>query len=190
MHLSGNSTALCPVRPPQTAIGRTAGTLLGSAPVPVAVFGVARPLPLISAIFNAKAQRRKDAKSFWFSLRPGVFASWRLITSPAKAPEGWRTPRRFARFGGQRSTRQRLGLRWPSTAFPSRTKPAHKFKHPLPRSSPKLPLAVTLISRGVASSFTSRRARLRWLWSLRANRVSPWYQSGPQFCRRARSGIW
>ena len=28
-------------RPPQTAIGRTAGTLLGSAPVPVAVFGVA-----------------------------------------------------------------------------------------------------------------------------------------------------
>jgi hypothetical protein len=29
------------VRPPQTAIGRTAGTLLGSAPVPVAVFGVA-----------------------------------------------------------------------------------------------------------------------------------------------------
>jgi hypothetical protein len=29
------------VRPPQTAIGRPAGTLLGSAPVPVAVFGVA-----------------------------------------------------------------------------------------------------------------------------------------------------
>jgi hypothetical protein len=26
---------------PQTALGRTAGTLLGSAPVPVAVFGVA-----------------------------------------------------------------------------------------------------------------------------------------------------
>src|ERR1035438_1116573 len=35
------SNVLCPVRPPQTAIGRTAGTLLGSAPVPVAVFGVA-----------------------------------------------------------------------------------------------------------------------------------------------------
>ena len=32
---------LCPVRPPQTAIGRPAGTLLGSAPVPVAVSGVA-----------------------------------------------------------------------------------------------------------------------------------------------------
>jgi hypothetical protein len=36
-----NSTALCPVRPPQTAIGRPVGTLLGSAPVPVAVSGVA-----------------------------------------------------------------------------------------------------------------------------------------------------
>jgi hypothetical protein len=36
-----NSNALCPVRPPQTAIGRPAGTLLGSAPVPVAVFAVA-----------------------------------------------------------------------------------------------------------------------------------------------------
>ena len=35
-----NTNALCPVRPPQTAIGRTAGTLLGSATVPVAVFGV------------------------------------------------------------------------------------------------------------------------------------------------------
>jgi len=33
--------ALCPVRPPQTAIGRPAGTLLGSAPVPVAVSTVA-----------------------------------------------------------------------------------------------------------------------------------------------------
>ena len=36
-----NSNALCPVRPPQTALVRPAGTLLGSAPVPVAVFGVA-----------------------------------------------------------------------------------------------------------------------------------------------------
>src|ERR1035437_10864051 len=35
------SNALCPVRPPQTAIGRPAGTLLGSAAVPVAVLGVA-----------------------------------------------------------------------------------------------------------------------------------------------------
>src|ERR1035438_6553701 len=26
---------------------------------------------------------------------------------PPKAPEGWRTPGRFARFGGHRSTRQR-----------------------------------------------------------------------------------
>ena len=36
-----HSNALCPVRPPQTAIGRPAGTWLGRAPVPVAVFGVA-----------------------------------------------------------------------------------------------------------------------------------------------------
>jgi len=39
-HNDRYSNALCPVRPPQTAIGRTAGTLLGSAPVPVAIFGV------------------------------------------------------------------------------------------------------------------------------------------------------
>ena len=54
---------------------------------------------------------------------------------PPKAPEGWRTPRRFARFGGHRSTRQRFGVRWPSTAFPPRAKPARNFKRPLPRSS-------------------------------------------------------
>ena len=35
------SNAHCPVHPPQTAIVRPAGTLPGSAPVPVAVFGVA-----------------------------------------------------------------------------------------------------------------------------------------------------
>ncbi len=54
---------------------------------------------------------------------------------PPKAPEGWRTPRRFARFGGHRSTRQRFGVRWPSTAFSSRTKLAYEFNRPLPRSS-------------------------------------------------------
>ena len=43
------------------------------------------------------------------------------ISRLSKAPEGWRSPRRFARFGGRRSTRQRLGLRWPSTAFSWRT---------------------------------------------------------------------
>ena len=54
---------------------------------------------------------------------------------PPKAPEGWRTPRRFARFVGQRPTRQRHGVRWPSTAFSPRMKPSYNFKHPLPRSS-------------------------------------------------------
>ena len=36
-----NATALCPIRPPQTAICRPAGSLPGSAPAPIAVFGVA-----------------------------------------------------------------------------------------------------------------------------------------------------
>jgi len=46
---------LCPVRPPQTAIGRPAGTLLGSAPVPVAVSGVA-PKTAIPTGLNHSAQ--------------------------------------------------------------------------------------------------------------------------------------
>ena len=54
---------------------------------------------------------------------------------PPKAPEGHRTPRRFAQFGSLRPTRQRLGVRWPSTAFPSSTKHDRNFKHALPRSS-------------------------------------------------------
>ena len=58
-----NSTALCPVRPPQTAIGRPAGTLLGSAPVPVAVSALApAAVDFRPPNFNAKAQRRRDAK--------------------------------------------------------------------------------------------------------------------------------
>ena len=44
-NLQLHTSAHCPVRPPQTVIGRTAGALPGSAPVPVAVFGLA-PLPL------------------------------------------------------------------------------------------------------------------------------------------------
>jgi len=44
-------------------------------------------------------------------------------------------PGRFARFGSHRPTRQRFGVRWPTTAFSSRTNPAHKSKRPLPRSS-------------------------------------------------------
>jgi hypothetical protein len=38
-------------------------------------------------------------------------------SSAGKAPGGWRSPRRFAQFGGHRQTRQRLGLRQPSAAF-------------------------------------------------------------------------
>jgi hypothetical protein len=36
---------------------------------------------------------------------------------PPKAPEGWRTTGRFAKFDRHRKTRQRPGLRWPSTAL-------------------------------------------------------------------------
>jgi hypothetical protein len=43
------------------------------------------------------------------------------LSAPAaiisRAPEGWRTPRRCARFMGHRFTRQRLGVREPPTAF-------------------------------------------------------------------------
>jgi hypothetical protein len=56
--------------------------------------------------FDATSSERLFPSSLW--VRGG------------KAPEGWRSPRRFARFGGQWKTRQRLGLRWPSTAFDSR----------------------------------------------------------------------
>ena len=50
-------------RPPQTAIGRPAGTLPGSAPVPVAVFAVA-PLPLkIAQPFMAGFTVRECSKS-------------------------------------------------------------------------------------------------------------------------------
>jgi hypothetical protein len=47
-----------------------------------------------------------------------------------KAPEGWRTPRRFARFVRRQHSRQRLGLRRPSAACPRRHEPssiAHRF---------------------------------------------------------------
>jgi hypothetical protein len=64
------------VRPPQTAFGRPAGTLPGSAPVPVAVFAVApAAVDFSPPNFNAKAQRRKGAKNSWFSC---ALASLRL----------------------------------------------------------------------------------------------------------------
>ena len=41
----------------------------------------------------------------------GEFKPSERVFALPKAPEGWRSPRRFARFGCHRSTRQRLGLR-------------------------------------------------------------------------------
>ncbi len=46
--------------------------------------------------------------------------AWKKICARAsanKAPEGWRSPKRFARFDCHRETRQRLGLRRPSAAL-------------------------------------------------------------------------
>ena len=55
------------------------------------------------------------------ALRPQPSTTLRLLASAValnrKAPEGWRTPGRFAQFASRRHTRQRFGLRWPSTAF-------------------------------------------------------------------------
>ena len=59
---------------------------------------------------------------------PGLADSrraWRPVTThprcrasvSSKAPEGWRTPGRFAKREACRTPRQRLGVRWPSTAF-------------------------------------------------------------------------
>jgi len=43
-------------------------------------------------------------------------APFRKIARP-KAPEDWRSPRRFARFASPAGSRQRLGLRRPSAAI-------------------------------------------------------------------------
>jgi hypothetical protein len=56
---------------------------------------------------------------FAFKILPGT--AFGQIKSPGfrrpKAPEGWRSPRRFAPFERHRQTRQRLGVRRPSAAF-------------------------------------------------------------------------
>jgi len=55
-----NSNLICPVRPPQTAIGRTAGTLLGSAPVPVAVFGNPKGIESYSPALTVRAGQARS----------------------------------------------------------------------------------------------------------------------------------
>jgi hypothetical protein len=50
-------------------------------------------------------------------LRLGVFATLRLIPSPAQSARGLAHSTTLHAFGSHRSTRQRLGVRWPSTAF-------------------------------------------------------------------------
>src|ERR1019366_23661 len=75
------------------------------------------------------------------SLRLGVFASLRLIPSPAQSARGLAQSKTLRAVRWSSATRQRLGVRWPSTAFPPRTKPAPNFKRPLPPrlNSKKLP---------------------------------------------------
>jgi hypothetical protein len=53
-----------------------------------------------------------------FNFNSREFVKMALLVHAVKAPEDWSTPRRSARFGNLRQTRQRLGVRWPSTAFP------------------------------------------------------------------------
>jgi hypothetical protein len=79
------------------------------------------------ASWSAAALRRFDIRpgmGFANSLRP---FGWRLRTD-GKAPEDWRTPRRFAHREPQPS-RQRLGVRRPSAAFP-RAPPKISASHP------------------------------------------------------------
>ena len=83
--------------------------------------------PIRSASPGRQTSKLSQPSSLLHPLRVGTTrAPLKKVSRPpisrlSKAPEGWRSPRRFARFGGHRSTRQRLGLRWPSTAFSWRT---------------------------------------------------------------------
>ena len=75
--------------------------------------------------------RGLPATSFFSAVRCGkLFASRMLLVRP-KAPSPLplcrRSPKSFAPFGGHRRARQRLGLRWPSTAFLSANKVPSPF---------------------------------------------------------------
>ena len=48
----------------------------------------------------------------------------------AKAPEDWRTPRRWRDHEACSTTRRRLGLRRPSAAFPSHNYETESCNHP------------------------------------------------------------
>ena len=106
---------------------------VGTCPVPVAVFSVApwqgwRAAPSAGPRFpvpGGQAVQNPLAKS---GKAPAGSAQ---RTDPTKAPEDWRTPRRFAPSGDHRSTRQRLGLRQPPAAFPRHAKYARDFKRPV-----------------------------------------------------------
>src|ERR1019366_3497496 len=54
------------------------------------------------------------------SLRLGVFASLRLIPSPAQSARGLAQSKTLRAVRWSSATRQRLGVRWPSTPFPPR----------------------------------------------------------------------
>ena len=51
--------------------------------------------------------------------RPAI-GSWRLIPAAVQSARGLAHSKTLRAFGGSRSTRQRLGQQWPSTAFSSR----------------------------------------------------------------------
>ena len=64
-----------------------------------------------------------------------------------KAPEGWRTPRRFAWLVCHRSTRQRFELRWPSTAFSWRSNSQSSFVPPKSNPGPASRCSAAFSSR-------------------------------------------
>jgi hypothetical protein len=62
-----------------------------------------------------------------------------------KAPEDWRTPGRFARFESKRISRQRRGVRWPSTAFRRTTEEFEQQSNQATKSW------IMVVSRGMAA---------------------------------------
>ena len=65
-------------------------------------------LRIHSHTFCSRMKRRREQ-------RPGK--RLRVICFVSKAPEGWRTPGRFARFVAHPNSRERPGVRRPSAAF-------------------------------------------------------------------------
>ena len=99
-----------------------------------------------------------------------------------KAPEDWRTPGRFANCRGFWSARQRLGLRWPSTAFPSAVRrDSFVVFSPRPNSSS--------VRSGILPASTTRPSA--WVSKIPRDNQNNAYRGGSgvtmQLCRNVKS---